>query len=240
VQCLILAGGLATRLRPVTETIAKAVVPVAGRPFCEYQLEWLARAGVTEVVYAIGFLGHQVRAAAGDGARFGLSVRYVDEGENLLGTGGAVRLAYDQSVLNPGFLILYGDSYLTYDPGRAWREFERRQPDALMTVYRNEGRLEASNAQLSGQMVIRYDKRASDPLAEGMHHIDYGLSVIDRDAVLPDIPAGEVVDLADVYRELSRQGRLAGVEVSERFYEIGSPHGLAELEALLGPGESPA
>jgi NDP-sugar pyrophosphorylase family protein len=240
VQCLILAGGLATRLRPVTETIAKAVVPVAGRPFCEYQLEWLARAGVTEVVYAIGFLGHQVRAAAGDGARFGLSVRYVDEGENLLGTGGAVRLAYDQSVLNPGFLILYGDSYLTYDPGRAWREFERRQPDALMTVYRNEGRLEASNAQLSGGMVTRYDKRASDPLAEGMQHIDYGLSVIDRDAVLPDIPAGEVVDLADVYRELSRQGRLAGVEVSERFYEIGSPQGLAELEALLGPGESPA
>jgi NDP-sugar pyrophosphorylase family protein len=240
VQCLILAGGLATRLRPVTETIAKAVVPVAGRPFCEYQLESLARTGVTEVVYAIGFLGDQVRAAAGDGARFGLSVRYVDEGENLLGTGGAVRLAYDQSVLNPGFLILYGDSYLTYDPGRAWREFERRQPDALMTVYRNEGRLEASNAQLSGQMVIRYDKRASDPLAEGMHHIDYGLSVIDRDAVLPDIPAGEVVDLADVYRELSRQGRLAGVEVSERFYEIGSPQGLAELEALLGPGESPA
>jgi N-acetyl-alpha-D-muramate 1-phosphate uridylyltransferase len=240
VQCLILAGGLATRLRPVTETIAKAVVPVAGRPFCEYQLEWLARAGVTEVVYAIGFLGHQVRSAAGDGSRFGLAVRYVDEGENLLGTGGAVRLAYDQGVLGPGFLILYGDSYLTYDPGRAWREFERRQPDALMTVYRNEGRLEASNAQLSGGMVIRYDKRASDPLAEGMHHIDYGLSVLDRDAVVPEIPASEVVDLADVYTELSRQGRLAGVEVSERFYEIGSSHGLAELEELLGSGEAPA
>jgi N-acetyl-alpha-D-muramate 1-phosphate uridylyltransferase len=109
-----------------------------------------------------------------------------------------------------------------------------------MTVYRNEGRLEASNAQLSGGMVTRYDKRASDPLAEGMHHIDYGLSVLNRDAVVPEIPAGEVVDLADIYTELSRQGRLAGVEVSERFYEIGSPHGLAELEELLGSGETPA
>ncbi|HEY1596529.1 MAG TPA: sugar phosphate nucleotidyltransferase [Thermoleophilaceae bacterium] len=237
-QCLILAGGLATRLRPVTETIAKAVVPVAGRPFAEYQLEWLARAGATDVVYAIGFLGDQVRAAVGDGSRFGLAVEYVDEGEELLGTGGAVRLAYDQGVLGPAFLILYGDSYLTYDPGRAWREFKRRKPAALMTVYRNEGRLEASNAQLSEEMVVRYDKGASDPLSEGMHHIDYGLSVLDRDAVVPDIPAGQVVDLADVYTELSRQGRLAGLEVSERFYEIGSPHGLAELEALLGEGSA--
>jgi NDP-sugar pyrophosphorylase family protein len=240
VQCLILAGGLATRLRPVTETIAKAVVPVAGRPFAEYQLEWLARAGVTEVVYAIGFHGDQVRAAVGDGSRFGLAVTYVDEGEELMGTGGAVRLAYDQGALGAAFLILYGDSYLTYDPGRAWREFERRRPDALMTVYRNEGRLEASNAQLVGEMVIRYDKRASDPLSEGMHHIDYGLSVLDRDAVVPEIPAGQVVDLADVYSELSRQGRLAGLEVSERFYEIGSPAGLAELEKLIESGEPPA
>jgi len=95
VQCLILAGGLATRLRPVTETVAKAVMPVAGRPFAEYQLEWLARAGVTDVVYAIGFHGDQIRAAVGDGSRFGIRVTYVDEGEILLGTGGAVRLAYD-------------------------------------------------------------------------------------------------------------------------------------------------
>jgi NDP-sugar pyrophosphorylase family protein len=236
-QCLILAGGLATRLRPVTQTVAKAVLPVAGRPFAEYQLEWLAAAGVTEVVYAIGFLGEQIRHAVGDGSRFGLRVRYVDEGDELRGTGGAVRLAYDDGALGAAFLILYGDSYLRYDPGRAWREFERRRPDALMTVYRNEGRLEASNAQLQGEMVVRYDKRASD---QGMHHIDYGLSVIDRDAVVPEIPAGEVVDLADVYAELSRQGRLAGLEVSERFYEIGSTAGLAELEELLASGEAPA
>jgi len=240
VQCLILAGGLATRLRPVTETVAKAVMPVAGRPFAEYQLEWLARAGVTDVVYAIGFHGDQIRAAVGDGSHFGIRVTYVDEGEILLGTGGAVRLAYDQGALGDAFLILYGDSYFTYDPGRAWREFERRRPDALMTVYRNEGRLEPSNAQLRDEMVVRYDKRVPDPSSEGMQHIDYGLSVIDRDAVVPDIPAGEVIDLADVYTELARQGRLAGVEVSDRFYEIGSPAGLAELEALLASGEAPA
>lgn len=239
-QCLILAGGLATRMRPVTQTVAKAVLPVAGRPFAEYQLEWLAASGVTDVVYAIGFLGEQIRDAVGDGSRFGLRVRYVDEGDELLGTGGAVRLAYDDGALGAAFLILYGDSYLRYDPGRAWREFERRRPDALMTVYRNEGRLEASNAQLQGGMVVRYDKRASDPLSEGMHHIDYGLSVIDRDAVVPEIPAGEVVDLADVYARLSGEGRLAGLEVSERFYEIGSTAGLAELEELLASGEAPA
>lgn len=236
-QCLILAGGLATRLHPVTRTVAKTVLPVAGRPFAEYQLQWLAEAGITEVVYAIGFCGDQVRAAVGDGSRFGLSTRYVDEGEHLRGTGGAVRLAYDEGALASAFLILYGDSYLTYDPSRAWREFQRRQPDALMTVYRNAGRLGASNAQLRDGMVVRYDKEVSDPLAEGLHYIDYGLSVLNRDAVVPEIPPGEVVDLADVYRELARHGRLAGLEVTERFYEIGSPAGLAELESLLGSEE---
>jgi NDP-sugar pyrophosphorylase family protein len=236
VQCLILAGGLATRLRPVTETVPKAILPVAGRPFAEYQLEWLARAGVDDVVYSIGFLGEQVRDVVGDGSRFGLRTRYVDEGHELRGTAGAIRLAYDERVLDGAFLVLYADSYLTYDPRRVWQDFEARRPDALMTVYRNEGRLEPSNAQLCHGMVVRYDKRAKDPAGEGMHHIDYGLSVLDRDAVVQEIPAGEVTDLAEVCTRLSVEGRLAGHEVPDRFYEIGSPSGLAEVEAMLEAG----
>lgn len=231
-QCVVLAGGLATRMRPLTDAVPKALLPVAGRPFADHQLRWLARDGVRDVVFAIGHLGDRIRAFAGDGAAWGLRIRYVDEGPALRGTAGALRLAYDQGALQPAFAVLYGDSYLPVDVGAVFAEFERRRADVLMTVYRNEGALDRSNARLQGGSVV-YDKTVPDPAAAGMHHIDYGLSIIDRDAVIPDVPAGAVADLADLYRRLSAEGRVAGLEVHERFYEIGSPAGLAALEAHL-------
>ncbi len=232
-QCAILAGGLATRLRPLTQTIPKALVPVAGRPFADHQLAWLARDGVTDVVFCIGHLGEQLRAFAGDGARWGLRIAYVDEGAELRGTAGALRLAHEQGALEPAFAVLYGDSYLAVDVAAVWRDFEARRPAALMTVFRNEDSFDRSNARLEADGTVRYDKDVPDPQAAGMHHIDYGLSIIDRDAVLPALPAGERLDLAAVYRDLSAQDRLAGHEVFERFYEVGSPAGLAELEGML-------
>jgi NDP-sugar pyrophosphorylase family protein len=169
----------------------------------------------------------------GAGERHGLRVRYVDEAEDLRGTGGALRLAYDEGALEPRFGVLYGDSYLTA-PLRAVRaDFERRRPAGLMTVYRNENRFDTSNARLSDGWVVAYCKTASDPVAAGLHWIDYGFSMYDRDAIAPLLPAGEVVDLAVLQSTLSAEGRLAGVEVVDRFYEVGSPAGIAELEAHL-------
>jgi NDP-sugar pyrophosphorylase family protein len=232
-QCAILAGGLATRLRPITESRPKALVEVAGRPFADHQLAWLRRDGVTDVVYCIGHLGAQIREFAGDGSRWDLRIEYVDEGSTLLGTAGALRLALDQGVLEPAFAVLYGDSYLSVDVAKVCAEFRERRPPALMTVFRNEGRFDRSNARLGDGWVVEYDKEAADPAAQGFHHIDYGLSIIDRDKVLRDVPAGEAIDLATLYRALSREGGLAAYEVYERFYEIGSPAGLAELEEVL-------
>lgn len=232
-QCVILAGGMATRLRPLTTEIPKAMVPVAGRPFADLQLEWLAGHGVSDVVYSIGYRGEQIAEHVGNGARFGLSVRYSDEGRDLKGTAGALRLAGDQGMLEPAFGVLYGDSYLSVPIADAWARFHALRPAALMTVWRNDGRLERSNARLSGEWIVEYDKTAADAAAVGLHWIDYGFSIIDRDSVLPHIPAGEVSDLAAIQHALSREGRLAGFEVGDRFYEIGSPDGLAELEAHL-------
>ncbi|ADB53871.1 sugar phosphate nucleotidyltransferase [Conexibacter woesei] len=232
-QCVILAGGLATRLRPITEQIPKALVPVCGRPFADWQLGWLAGQGVTDVVFSIGYLGEQIVEHVGDGARTGLSVRYVDEGTNLRGTAGALRLAYDAGVLAEDFGVLYGDSYLSAPLQHVWADFRASRPDALMTVYRNDNRFDRSNARLDTDGMVTYDKTVADPAAAGMHWIDYGFLVLDRERVIPRIPAGEVFDLATVQRELSEAGRLAGYEVHDRFYEIGSPEGLAELEAHL-------
>lgn len=236
---MILAGGLAQRLRPVTERVPKALVPVAGRPFADHQLAWLASQGITDVVFAIGYLGRAISEFVGAGDRWGLRVRYSDEGDGLRGTGGALRLAYDDGLLQPDFGVLYGDSYLAAPLDATWTEFAATAPAVLMTLYRNKGRWDASNAQLSGGLVVRYEKGLSDPVSAGMQHIDYGFSIIDRDKVMPRIDPGAVVDLADVYGTLSAERQVRGFEVSERFYEIGSPTGLAELEGLLegrGPG----
>jgi NDP-sugar pyrophosphorylase family protein len=232
-QCAILAGGLATRLRPLTDTVPKALVPVAGRPFADHQLTRLAAEGFDDIVYCVGHLGDQIREFVGDGGRWGVQVRYVDEGTRLLGTAGALRLAYTKRVLAPTLGVIYGDSYLPAPLRGAWDAFAARPTGALMTVFRNEGRFDESNAQLESGMVVRYEKGLADPAAAGMHHIDYGFSILDRDTVVAPLPEGEVIDLADVLRRLSAEGRLAGHEVSERFYEVGSPEGLAELDAML-------
>lgn len=231
-QCVILAGGLATRLWPLTERIPKTLIAINDRPFAAYQLEWLAGQGVSDVVYCIGFLGDQIRRAIGDGSRFRLQVRYADEGEHLKGTGGALRVALDAGLLAESFLVLYGDSYLQISIAPVVHAFRASGKPALMTVMRNENRWDASNAVFEAPLVTLYDKKGDDGVKRRMKYIDYGLSVISRDVVAERIPAGVRVDLADVLHRLSLAGDLAGYEVAERFYEIGSEGGIREFARL--------
>jgi NDP-sugar pyrophosphorylase family protein len=238
VQCVILAGGLATRMRPLTDVRPKALLPVAGRPFVDLQLEWLARHGVTDVVLSIGYKGEMLRDHVGDGARFGVAVSYVDEGENLRGTAGALRLALSRGALEESFLVTYGDSFLPIDFGAVYRAFRGAGRPALMTVFRNEGRWDTSNviyeASAAGAgRVVLYDKRRQTRPAADFAYIDYGLLALERRVVEEEVPAEGKADLADLCHALSRSARLAGFEVHERFHEIGSPEGLEELETWI-------
>ena len=226
-ECVILAGGVASRLGARAGELPKTLVPVAGRPFADHQLMWLAEQGVKKVVYCIAYRGDQVREYVGDGSKWGLSVAYVDEGTDLRGTGGALRLAYDEGALGRRFAVLYGDAYLRLDLPNVFHAFEASAQPALMTVLRNEGRWDKSNADFDGKLVMRYSKSQDD-----FEWIDYGLLVLERD-VIAEIPADQPSDLADLLSRLSDEGRLAGFEAKARFYEIGSPSGLAELEAFL-------
>jgi NDP-sugar pyrophosphorylase family protein len=232
-QCLILAGGLATRMRPLTETIPKALIPIAGRPFIDHQLAWLAAHGVTDVVLSVGYLGEALSAHVGDGAAFGLRVRTVDEGPNLRGTAGAVRLAFDQGALEERFLVTYGDSFLPIDFSAVFDAFAASGAPALMTVFRNQGRWDTSNVIFDGRMVSLYDKQRRTRPAEEFAFIDYGLSALERRVVAAEIPAGAKADLADLFHALSQRGELAGYESAERFYEIGSPAGLEDFAQWL-------
>ena len=224
-------------MRPATEVLPKPLLPVAGEPFVVHQLRWLVAGGVTDVVYSIGHLGHLIREELAGRADLGCSLRFVDEGTSLLGTGGAVRLAVDEQaeLLDGPFLVLYGDSYLDVDLAAVGRADRSSGAEALMTVFRNDDRWERSNVAFDGT-TVRYDKHAPDPAAAGMRYVDYGLSVLHADSVRARIPAGTVCDLADALHVMSTEGRLAGFEVHHRFYEIGTPAGLADLERHLGRG----
>ncbi len=224
-QCVILAGGLGTRMRPLTETCPKTLLPAGGRPFAWHQLHWLAAQGIDEVVYSIGHQGDRIRRYWSDEAPPVRSIRYVDEAEQLRGTAGALRLAREQGALDESFFVIYGDSFLPVEFAPVWRAFQASKQPALMTVLRNEGRWDRSNVIYQPGLVVLYDKQA----LPGMQFIDYGLSCFHRDLFDDSAPA----DLAVFLHELSMNGRLAGFQVHERFYEIGSPAGLRDFEQYL-------
>lgn len=236
-QCVILAGGLGTRMWPDAQTTPKTLLPVAGSPFAGRQLSWLAGAGVDSVVYCIGHLGEQIREFVGDGSAWGLRVTYVDEGDQLRGTAGAIALAADEALLAARFLVLYGDSWLQIDPEEVLREAEQSGLPALMTVFDNYGRWDSSNVVYADGRVQRYEK-GLDPAPPEMHWIDYGLSVFTRDLIDARVARGGPSDLAPLFTSLAAAGQLAGYVAAERFFEIGSRQGLRDLEALLRGGTS--
>jgi NDP-sugar pyrophosphorylase family protein len=226
-QAAVIAGGLGTRLGALTKDIPKPLVPVAGRPFLDHQLRLLQAGGVDQVVLCIGHLGEQIRDFVGDGSRWGLTVTYSLDGPVLLGTGGSLKKA--APLLEERFLLTWGDSYLEIEHRRVWQAFLASDLPAMMVVWRNRGAKEPSNVRLAGNLVADYDKWSPGPEFDC---IDYGLSALSRE-VLAAIPEGEPFAIEEVFRDLARRGELGAYVVEQAFMEIGSPAGLAELEALL-------
>ncbi|HEY2511705.1 MAG TPA: sugar phosphate nucleotidyltransferase [Polyangiaceae bacterium] len=237
-QAVVLAGGLATRMRPRTLTLPKAMLEVAGRPFVDWQLEKLAACGYRDVVLCVAFLAEQIRDHVGDGARFGVRVRYADEGAKLLGTAGAIRAALP--LLAPTFLVTYGDSYLPFDYAEPLRVLDSASDcDGVMSIFENRGAWDTSNAlaDAAGAWVLRYEKGKPE---EKFPFIDYGAIALRRE-ILAALPAGEPRGLDAIQTELARARRLRAVVARDRFFEIGSPEGLATLDrwlAVQGAGHS--
>jgi N-acetyl-alpha-D-muramate 1-phosphate uridylyltransferase len=223
----ILAGGLATRLRPLTEAIPKAMTEVNGEPFAFHQLRLLRRHGVDRVVFCVGYRGEQVVDAVGDGSRFGVQVEYSFDGPTLLGTAGA--LARAAPLLGRNFFVLYGDSYLDCDYVEVERAYQQAGMPALMTVFRNDDQWDTSNVEFADGRIVAYSKALR---SERMRHIDYGLAVL-ATTVLDAVPSDRPTDLAAVYERLAASGDLAAYEVSQRFYEVGSFAGLEQLGQYL-------
>lgn len=220
----ILAGGLATRLYPITKTIPKALVEVAGKPFIKHQLESLKLQKITQVVLCVGHLGEMVMDVIGNGDEFGIHVSYSFDGDNPLGTGGALKKAIH--LLDDNFYILYGDSFLPICFSTVNDAYINNDKSGLMTVLYNSNKWDKSNVLFNNNQILEYNKHQPNPY---MRHIDYGLAVVSK-RIFDHYKANITFDLADVYHQLSKVGQLAGFEVHERFYEIGSHTGLKETE----------
>jgi N-acetyl-alpha-D-muramate 1-phosphate uridylyltransferase len=223
----ILAGGLATRLRPLTETVPKSLLEVNAEPFAVHQLRLLQSKGIRRVVFCVGHLGELIQRTIGDGAAWGVQVDYSFDGPVLLGTAGAIKNALPK--LGDSFFVMYGDSYLPCDYAAIARQFQAADVLGMMTVFRNEGKWDTSNVEFEPGKIRAYSKTNRTPR---MQYIDYGLGVFRAEA-FQGLPAGKSCDLTELYTDLLQRKQLAAFEVRERFYEIGSPAGLRETAEFL-------
>jgi NDP-sugar pyrophosphorylase family protein len=224
---VILAGGLATRLYPATKTLPKSLIEIAGKPFIHHQLALLRDKGVTHVVLCVGYLGEMIEEYVGDGSPWGLDLQYSYDGDELLGTGGAIKKAL--SLLPDSFFILYGDSYLDIDFNAVIELFSEQGLPVLMTIYRNRNAFDSSNILMEGGRILKYDKKSRDPV---MEYIDYGFIVL-RKEVFFQYQTNEPFDLSLVLTSMVDSGQVAAFEVEQRFYEIGSTRGILETEEYI-------
>lgn len=226
-QTVIMAGGIGTRLGRLTARLPKSLVNIHGRPFLEYQIDLLRKNGIRKVLLCIGHLGEQIKERFGTGRDLGVTIRYSEEGEDLLGTGGALKKA--EPLLEERFLLLWGDSYLLLDYRKIWSAFLRAHRLGLMVVYKNSNERIPSNMAVRDGRVTLYDKWKTHP---DMLYLDNGLSAWSKD-ILGMIPSGKPFEIERLFQRLSERGEVAAYETEQRFYEVGSISGLGELKRFL-------
>jgi MurNAc alpha-1-phosphate uridylyltransferase len=226
-QAVILAGGLATRLKPLTTNVPKSMVKIIGKPFLEYQLELLKKNEIRDIILCVGYLHEQIEDYFGNGRKFDVNIVYSQEKVRLLGTGGALKNA--EKYLESKFFVMYGDSYLPIAFRKVYQHFINNSAIACMVVYKNESRYDKSNVLFKNKKVKVYDKGKPSP---EMRHIDYGLTIFSKET-LKEIPKEQPCDLGCVLSKLAKDGKLLGCEVYNRFYEIGSLKGLRDFEKYI-------
>ncbi len=224
----ILAGGIATRLRPLTKMIPKALVKVAGEPFIVHQLRLLKQHSFKKVVLCVGYRGEMIEGVIGNGRSLGLEVKYSYDGPALLGTAGALKKALP--LLGKAFFVLYGDAYLECDYRDIQSAFLHCNKIGLLTVFHNSGAWDASNIVYEQGRIINYDK---NNFSSRMEYIDYGVAVLKKEAFSDKMKDTGPFNLAQIYRYLIKRGEMAGYEVTKRFYEIGSYAGLEQARQYL-------
>jgi N-acetyl-alpha-D-muramate 1-phosphate uridylyltransferase len=221
---LILAGGMATRLYPITEKIPKSLVMINNKPFIEYQLRYLQKQGIKNVVISIGQFGEMIENCVKNLKNIKLDIEFVFDGKSLLGTGGAVKNSLYK--LSDIFFVMYGDSFLPVNFEHIKNSFEYNNKEALMTIFENLNLYDKSNVLYENNKIQEYNKKTFNPK---MKHIDYGLSIFSKN-IFKDFPVYTNFDLSQVFLKMLSLNELDCFIVSERFYEIGSFQGIKDFE----------
>lgn len=226
-QAVILAGGLGTRLRPITEKIPKPLVEIAGKPFLHWQLAEVALQGITDVVLLVAYLGEQIEDTFGKGEKLGLNIRYVYEKEPM-GTGGALKNAFP--MLNDEFILLNGDSFLSAPLLEMLEKLRKSDNEVLVSVYDNEEPVPVPmNLELSGDLIVKYEKGGG--IAAGCTHVDAGVYAIRKKVLLRT--NREKFQLEELWPDLIGESKLVAFQVDERFYDIGTPERVKEFEEIV-------
>lgn len=223
----VLAGGFATRLGTLVQDTPKSLLLFHGKPFVFWQIQLLKKEGYQKFVFCLSHRSEQIQKYLGDGSQFGVNIEYSLDGEQQLGTGGAIRKAIPK--LGSEFAVIYGDSYLPTNHAKAEEAFRKSLKPALMTVYMNDNHFDKSNVEIRLDGSIIYNKNSSN---SQMRHIDYGLIYFQKTVFL-GYEENQPFDLSELCSDLSNNGELGAFEVDSRFYEIGSESGIDEFSKYL-------
>ncbi|MBP1641178.1 MAG: Nucleotidyl transferase [Bacteroidetes bacterium] len=225
---VVLAGGLATRIRPITEKIPKSLIDINGKPFVLHQLDLFTRNNIEHIHFCLGYLGQMVKEVIESHSyNKTIKITYSFDGERLLGTGGAIKKALPE--LPEFFFVTYGDSYLDIEYKSIETLFTKANPEGLMTIYKNDNLFDSSNATFLNNQIVQYSKTNKN---NKMNYIDFGLGVL-RKRAFQDYPHNFAFDLSEIYETLSLEKKLIGYESQKRFYEIGSFQGIKDLSQYL-------
>ena len=230
-QAVILAGGKGTRLRPLTTSLPKSMIPIAGKPFLDYEIKLLKRAGIVDFVICVGYKGELIRSHFGDGRSLGVKIRYSDDGDMLLGTAGSLKNA--EALLADGFFITFGDAYPILDYDAAWKLFRSTGKLAMMVVLKNANVYGRSNTVVQNGQVTFYSKKESAP---AMEYIEFGVTFMNKQA-LQMLTGDYPIDLEMLYRKIIGNNQMAALELKQRIYDIGSPEGLRDFSELVRSGQ---
>ncbi|MBI5779282.1 MAG: nucleotidyltransferase family protein [Planctomycetes bacterium] len=233
-QAVILAGGLGTRLRPLTLTIPKPMVEIAGKPYLYYQLMYLKKYKITDILLCIGHLGHQIKEYFGTGRKYGLNIRYSSENKPL-GTGGGLKKA--RRLLQNSFILLYGDSFLPVNYSGLQAKFRAYGKSGLIAVYDNKDNTKVKNniALDAGRAITRYDKISP---GRDLQYVESGVLVLKK-KILGLFPKREKVSLEiDIFPRLIKQRQLKGYICKNRFYDIGTFTGIRNFRRFLAQNQA--
>lgn len=225
-QAVILAGGLGMRVRPLTLKTPKAMIPIMGKPYLEYQLQFIKNYNITNILLCVGYLGEKIQSYFGDGQPWGVRIKYYFE-ENPLGTGGALRNA--RHLLDDCFFLIYGDSYLPIDYLSIEKKFLEIDKTVLMVLYDNqEDTSVPNNVSLNREGVVTHYEK--DPHNRILQYVDAGVLALKKD-ILDMLPSDREVSLEkDIFPNLIARQECAGFVTQQRFYDIGTPERLKAFE----------